>query len=244
MELPRPTAHRLNRPPPYDHTISLDIQAIDSPLVEKLDLFVHGLLDFSLEKGLVLITGAITPEISPATVEFLFAYYQSRVTVISNGRSSATFAPLSRTGSTPSPFPLHADLYPESLLLMIYNNVPDDHSGATLLLPAEAFSRIIRSLGNIPPMIIAEMERLHRSPSDRDGFSKFYDILYGVDSPWRETLIRRLREECFTIKFPCGCGVILNDRQWLHGRAKPTGGVPADRLFRLAFDSSETLPTN
>lgn len=137
-------------------------------------------------------------------------------------------------------FALHADLYPPMFLLNIFDDVPSDSSGASLFLPAERFFESIHSLQCIPGDIKAAMVDCLDRPVPEDRYQEFYDLLHG-DHQWTGELQKELQGHARAIKLFRGEGYILNDRRWLHGRTAPSGGVPQNRLYRLVFDTEETL---
>lgn len=238
--LPRPVQHLLDRPPPYDRCLALPegSSELAEPLVEALRHFVCTLTTLRITNRLIIMNDLIGERVSAHAISYLMAYFQTYIASLSNGRLGATYAPLSHTGENSTPFPLHADLYPQKNLFMIYNNVPNDSSGKTLLLPIRKFFEIVQETEGVPKEVALSASALLQGNHHDDSFTKFFSLLYGRGSIWRETLIHALRTHCLEQKFPSGTGVILNDRVWLHGRSKPTNGVPIDRLFRLAFDTS------
>lgn len=81
----------------------------------------------------------------------LFALLRTELPKISH--KPARYAPIASADAERSGFPLHADLFQSKFLITIFDNVPADASGASILLPARQL------------MHIAANVALYRSPS-------------------------------------------------------------------------------
>ena len=148
---------------------------------------------------------------------------------------AALYAPLGTTGSGAGAFPLHADLYVPEILWIIFDEVPQGRSGASLFAPASALLGLLDQVPEIPAATRALVRACFEGPAVEDQFDTLFSLLYGGRELWRRTLRRSLRVYQVQIKLHRGQGYLLHDRAWLHGRATPRGGVAAERLHRLIF---------
>ena len=149
------------------------------------------------------------------------------------------YAPLGDLSDSGFPFPLHADLYVQKSLLIVFDNVPGDDTGQTLLIPTDEFIQTIRLLKTMPPDAKSYITELLLQEAGEDRFNEFYYFLYEKNAPWREELATALASKQVMVKFLRGEGFLLNDRRWLHGRTSPSGPVRVDRLHRLTFNTRE-----
>lgn len=218
---------------PKGFILPLDLQAATENFAAALHL--------TTSSSLRLLTGLLPSGVSAHALRLLLAASRSYIARLTGDPYSAIFAPLGVVGRTRQMhFALHADLYPSVFLLNIFDNVPSDSSGKSLFLPAVRFVEIIDSIQCIPPDIRAIMVRCLDLPLQEDRYQYFFDLLHG-SHPWTEEVEVRMQEQTYAIKLFHGEGYLMNDRRWLHGRTAPSGGVPSNRLYRLVFDSKETL---
>ena len=227
-----------------EYDLSLDLPpncALPPPLLARLEKFAVSLHEETKRSSLKLLTGLIPAGISSHAVRLLFAATRSIIAGLTGDPYSALFAPLGSTGRRKHmKFRLHADLYPGRYLLNVFDNVPSDLSGASLFLPIEKFEHVLSSIPSVPAEIRSTMFDCLNHPACTDRYQYFYDLLNG-DYAWTDELQEKLDAETYSIKLFRGEGYLLDDRKWLHGRTAPTGGVPVNRLYRLVFDSRDTL---
>lgn len=225
----------------YDYTLEVPKEfVLPSDLRAAMENFAAA-LHLTTSSSLRLLTGLLPPEVSAHALRLLLAASRSYIARLTGDPYSAIFAPLGVVGRTRQMhFALHADLYPSAFLLNIFDNVPSDSSGRSLFLPTERFVEIIDSIRCIPQEIRAIMVTCLDQPLQEDRYQYFFDLLHG-SHPWTEEVEARMQEQTYEIKLFRGEGYLMNDRQWLHGRTAPSGGVPSNRLYRLVFDSKETL---
>jgi len=143
-------------------------------------------------------------------------------------------APLASLGKSEGEFPLHADLYRPEVLLNVFDAIPADGSGRSLLLPLRQFVEIVRKLPEMPPAVRRRLLQALRTPVEQDRYDEVYDLLHGPYE-WSAPLNDAMRRRQLPIALGRGEGYLVHDRKWLHGREAPTGGVTVSRLRRLIY---------
>lgn len=182
----------------------------------------------------------IDEEIDGATIRYLFAFICTHLTGATGDRRVAIYAPLGAVGgSEQRDFPVHADLYPPVHLLNVFDHVPENGSGASLFLAIPALLRAVSQIVSIPPAKKKRIRHILSVPADEDRYEEFYDLLHG-DHPWHEEMSSFIAARTLRVPLGRGQGYLVHDRQWLHGREAPRGGVPRDRLHRIIFDTVTT----
>lgn len=234
-ELPAPHLIDLHLARPYNYTYTVGRQLSFADLHRELMESAAALYRMKVTDRLWLFTGLTDVDISSRTVHYLFAYYQFCFALISGRPETAIYAPLGDLSETGFPFPLHADLYIQKILMIVFNNVPPDDSGKSLLLPVAEFRKVIDRLVTMPAAAKSYIKNLLAEEHSEDRFNEFFKTLYDRDAPWIEELLAALEPRQLSVKFIAGEGFLLHDRAWLHGRTAPSGGVFADRLHRLTF---------
>jgi len=225
----------------YDYTLDLSrTERLGPNLAARLAAFGRGLHRLATPSP-ILFSNLLGPNISRPALRVALAGARTTIVQLTGDQRSAIYAPLGIVGETEQEeFPLHADLYPPALLLNVFDDVPDDDSGASIFLPAAKLTRAVGELLDMPNLVKREIaDCLTRSASE-DRYERFYDLLHG-DHPWTERLEHTMEANCVTVRLCRGEGYLIHDRYWLHGRTAPTGGVPRDRLHRLIFDNESTF---
>ncbi len=232
----------------YDYSLDNSCYAALLPALEsRLKKFGDALHHIHIPPSIMLLTDLLPCGVSSRSLYLLFASARSIVVRLTGDPRSAIFAPLGLNRETGNAeraeqgeHPLHSDLYPPALLLNVFDNVPNDGSGASLFLAKDSFAEIVRSLRSIPKHIgNAMLECLDRSVN-KDQYDYFFDLLHG-DHPWTRELEDAIERRAYVVRFSRGEGYFLCDRVWLHGRTTLSGHVPTNRLHRLIFDNVDTF---
>lgn len=147
---------------------------------------------------------------------------------------SAMYTPLAMTGARAGEFELHADMYRADTLMNVFENVPADGSGQTTLLPVEHLFAVVDEEASIPARVRRQLRQWFGGRVTRDAYTALFDLLHGPH-PWVPKLEQQLDALSSLVRLNAHEGYLLHDRMWLHGRQKPTGGVPRDRLRRLIY---------
>jgi hypothetical protein len=187
-------------------------------------------------KGLIFLRGLIDDTVSPADVQFLFSALVTLSTRVRDCQIlGALSPPIQPALPLESAFRLHADLFPQSMLMTIFDDVPIDGTGACVLLMASRMRRLVREVADMHPTIVRRLYEL-QTKRQEDTFDEFFDLLYGRH-PWKDALSRRLEANMETLALRRGEGYLLDDRLWLHGRTAQSRRVTTSRLYRLIFSS-------
>lgn len=237
--LPMPELIEVGDNSQYNKTFAIVCQIEDRTLQNNILKIAKSLYDLRLENELFFFTEMFDEKFHSKTIHYLFSYLQFYITKISKKSNVIIYAPLGSLSEKGFPFPLHLDLYLQKKLLVIFDNVPKDATGKTLLLPINLFFQIVDNLRTMDNNNKVKIRKLIEENHTKDKFEDFYKLLYQKNATWKKELSQRMRTQRLEIKFNRGEGILLHDRRWLHGRTSPSNGVPSDRLYRLTFNTLE-----
>lgn len=186
--------------------------------------------------GAYLLQGLLDERVPRRALHLALAAMRAAICAAERSNHAALHARLGQVGGNTGAFLLHADLYVPEMLLLIYDDIPDDGSGELLLLHRDRLVVLLRRSG-APAAVRSRLLSYLDGGGDCDRFEEFYDDLYGPRpwTEWRQRLVTAMHRDAYRIAMRRGEGVLLDDRRWLHGRSRPTGGVSPWRLHRLAF---------
>jgi hypothetical protein len=238
--LPEPELRRFGRGE-YAYSLSLDLPTEGaSDLRRGLERVALGFRRLTPHPGLILFDRLIDDQIAGGVLRKLLALVRSLMVERANDEAEAIYAPLGVAGGTEGgAFPVHADLYPPTLLLNIFDRVPTDGSGASLFVPSNVVLRAFGESRVVPSRVSRRLQSLLTEPAQGDRYAKLYDILHGPH-PWTRDMERVMKANCIRVSFNTGQGYLVHDRLWLHGREAPRGGVSKNRLHRFVFDTAGT----
>ena len=182
--------------------------------------------------------GLLNDEFTGEHLHKFFAVLRLILVGSSGQEMAAMYAPLGYVGRKAKGFPLHADLYVPNILWNVFDQVPEDGSGASTFLPVSVF-RILLDQNKVPVRHRLKLISCLEDDSSEDRFRNFYDLLYVQGEDWADRLCSQMNKEQFIVPLQYGEGYLLHDRKWLHGREVPSSGVTANRVRRLIFLSSE-----
>lgn len=216
----------------YTYTVSLRRLA-PSRFGSDLQSLIDDLLTLDPGRQIFFMTGLSCKE-EGWTIHSIFALLRALIARATRNPWSVMHAPLSSVGKNAGDFKLHADLYQPTVLFNVFEQLPDDGTGRTLLLPISRLFAATRSI-EMPVRARRRVRELLTRPIRVDAYDEFYSLLHGRYHPWTRALESRLRAEQLSISLGRFEGYILHDRRWLHGRETPTGGVPRKRLHRIIY---------
>lgn len=224
----------------YSQTFSLGLSTEhQSRLIKHFIGFVEDLMRLNISDRIMFLTDLIDETISGNMLRTIFACFRDTHTLLSKDNTSALYAPLGKIGKRAGEFFLHADLYGPDMLFNVYEEVPDDETGASTFLSASELQTILLELAAIPATARQNIMKCLTSKRNTDGFHDLFDLLHSPYNEWTFDLGIAMKNRQSKIKMKTGQGYIINDRKWLHGREKPTGGVSSKRLHRLVFRSNQ-----
>jgi hypothetical protein len=235
----RPTMKLVGDIRPYGETYRHRVDK-RSELAPELYAFTRALM---LDAGLGtlcffddLLTGGLTRK----SVHLLFAAMCEATVSLLDDPRAALYNPLGSFGKNIGDFPLHADLYAPRFLFNIFDDVPDDGSGASTFLSVDELRDVLPTVTSMPRAVRMRILDCQRRVITTDRYDEFYDLLHNSRHPWKRELRAALRRARHVIPFGRGQGYLLDDRRWLHGRDAPSSGVTRNRIHRLIFDSPKT----
>jgi hypothetical protein len=236
QEVPRlrePNFIHLRGGKPYDYTFSLDTSvALDKQLVRDLTPFVKDLYNLPVSNSIILFDAMLGEHLSERGLHLLFAFFRDALASLSGDPMSALYAPLRGTQNA---FPVHSDLYVPQVLFNVFDDVPNDSSGATLFLSGEEFTQLLPKVKSLPPTDREKIVQILHGDSAEDHYEEFYGLLYL--NFWSKELIKKIKPKLLRMKLYSGQGYLIDDRVWLHGRERVKGGVSQKRLHRLIFNT-------
>lgn len=209
-------------------------------LLDKLKLYAASLVTMPKPPQVFLLTGLLDELASGVTLRFVLAALREAIVELFEDEHAAYYAPLGSTGSGAGAFAAHSDLYVPELLLNIFEDVPEDETGASVFISAEQFCELLRDTPSVPNTVEVKVRRLLCGELQRDCFDDFYKTLYGRGAPWAEDLKSALANRQERVVMRPGEGYFIHDRSWLHGREAPSCGVTANRLHRLVFQHASS----
>jgi hypothetical protein len=210
-----------------------------SELGSMLHAYTRALMRHVDRGTLCFFDGLLAEGMTRKSIHLLLAAMREVVVTVLGDRRAALYNPLGSLGKSAGDFPLHADLYAPRFLFNIFDDVPDDGSGASIFLSAGELRAALRTV-SMPNTVRMSILACQRRVSTTDRYDEFYDLLHASRHPWSRSLRTALRRAQHVMPFTRGQGYLIDDRRWLHGRETPSGGVTQNRIHRLIFDSRET----
>jgi hypothetical protein len=243
--LKKPRSMRVLGGKEYDNTFSVDIASIsDKVLARDLSRFARSLYELKVSDRMMLFDDMLCEEPGGGGIHFIFAYFREAIVRLTGDPMAALSQPLHREFKWPKAFPLHSDLYIPRLLFNLFEDVPDDSSGASLFLPVSVFLEILGGLKSIDEASRRQIAGIITGDHSKDCYEEFYHLLHGDDNEWKTEMERQMSLRQMRIKLYAGQGYLINDRLWLHGREGPSTGVTKKRFHRLIFNNRECGPNN
>jgi hypothetical protein len=176
----------------------------------------------------------LVPPFDAGHIRPVFAALRTALVALARDERAALYAPVTPEKKDPG-FSMHADLFLTTRLWLIFDNVPEDGTGASLFLSRAELLSVLRSIKAIPDRAVCQVATLMTRPIARDSFDRLYSILHGEHRDWHVSLSSVLRSKAATIPFGRGEGYLIDDREWLHGRAAASLAVTARRFHRITF---------
>ena len=232
---PSPPTIRVKRLSDYDYTFSLPPTLWeDASLHKQFKSFVQSLAKVRPTGRLMFFDKLLGAHLDGPKLHVLFALLRGTLAKSATNDFAAMYTPLGDTGAAVGDFLLHADLYVPQYLFNVFDNVSADDGGASTFLAVSSLKRIVAQQPGLPGAVARHLTSVFERESKSDRFEKCFDLLHG-EHPWVPQLEQSLVEQQMQIPLRAGQGYLLHDRSWLHGRNKPYGGVPENRVRRLIY---------
>jgi hypothetical protein len=227
----RPALLTVHGAAPYDQTYHQSPPAALRPAFLAYARRLEGLRP---RGDLLLFTGMFDDLIDRRVLHATLALLRAELVEIAGDRRAAFHSPVATTRGRANDFELHADLFTARRLWLIFDDVPPDGSGASLLLPAAELRNLLRASTAVPPSVRRRLLSLFGAELRRDSFDELFDLMHGKH-PWREALAAELAARQLVLRLERGEGYLCDDRRWLHGRLPVTGSIRSFRFHRLVF---------
>jgi hypothetical protein len=210
---------------------------LDSALCTLVNDFAFSLQEFRVDCGRAMFADLLNTDISTRALHYLLAFSRHSIATSEGEPFAALYAPLGKTGPDVGEFRLHADLYDSGSLLNIFDEVAEDNTGTSTFLPVSNFFELLDQTRSMDDPTRERIRELFSPTLRGDRFMDFAELVHGEANSWRDELWQAMSAAQEVVPLKRGQGYLLDDRQWLHGRTAPTGGVPAWRSHRLTFRS-------
>lgn len=228
----------------YNYSYNLDFKKY-VPIKFRCDFkkFSLNFLEYPLQNRILFFTNLINPQILGGDIHLIFSIFSNVIAYEHKYEMGALYPPL--TISNNGHFPLHCDLYIPQILFNLFDEVPQNNTGASLFLRIDTLLYdILPTISKMPEKIKEQISSIIASNDNIDRYEKFYDLLNNTGHPWFYQLKRQTDARRFSIKFEKGQGYMLNDRKWLHGRTKPSKILTEKRVHRLTFNFRQDREVN
>ncbi len=219
---------------PYGATYRTHLDALSVREYSSMLYFAENLMRTSPGTESYFFRGMLAPDFTPRDIRVLFALLREAMVVVARDDSAALYSPVTPERKDPG-FNLHADLFLTSRLWLLFDDVPRDGSGASLLLPRKELEKLLCDLSSVPFAVAHEVSTLMSKPLNHDSFDRLYGLLHGEERPWCEALNTAMKGCVKSIPLLSGEGYLIDDRHWLHGRTAVSKRVSSRRFHRLTF---------
>lgn len=240
--LPDPKLSRLPDLKRYNYTFSIPLSKLADTKIEcRLMTFVQSLYCMKVPQHIMLFTNLLDEDLDGYSLHRLFALFRAGLVDASRDEKCALYTPLRMIGWRARSFPLHADLYIPEVLFTIFDDVPEDLSGASIFVKFSALEQLMAENERLPEKVRLQITERFRCPLDRDYFQQVYYLLHGRWHRWVKELELGILAHQLQIKLHSGQGYMIHDRTWLHGRHNPRGRVSPRRLHRIIFNTTDLM---
>jgi hypothetical protein len=220
---------------PYGSTYTTRFADLSSQIQQQLMRCVRELSTVKCGREVVLFRKMLAPRLSQPEIRVLFALLREAFVVIHSNPAAALYSPVTPEKKDPG-FNLHADLFLTTKLWLIFEDVPLDHTGASLFLSRTALLRCLRGIASIPQQARAAITALLDKPIHKDSYNILYDLIYDTTVKRSKQLQAAMKELTQAIPLFPGEGYLIDDRKWLHGRTAVSTTVTGRRFHRLTYD--------
>jgi hypothetical protein len=234
--IPAPPLVHLRRAEEYDYTYTLSPgDHLSRELVREIRSIAAAFLAFDPGKDRWMFRDLLQRSHPKKLLHVFFAMIRDSMVNQTNEPMSAMYAPLGTVGTAAGEFRLHADLYIPTFLFNVFDDVPEDGTGASTFLSIRSFKSVLKSCELLPRSSRLEIQRLFGSGLKTDGYERFIWLVHNENNAWRDQLWEGMERTQEMVSLRRGEGYLLNDRFWLHGRTQPSNEVSRFRVHRLVF---------
>ena len=234
--IPAPPMVHLRRGEEYDYTYTLSPgDHLPRALAREIRSIADAFLAFAPGQDRWMFRDLLQRNHPKKLLHVFFAMIRESIVNQTNDPMSAMYAPLGTVGTAAGEFRLHADLYIPTFLFNVFDDVPEDGTGASTFLGIRSFKSVLKSCELLPRSSRLEIQRLFGSGLKTDGYERFIRLVHSENNPWCDQLWESLAKAQELGSLRRGEGCLLNERLWLHGRTEPSNRVSRFRVHRLVF---------
>jgi hypothetical protein len=220
---------------PYASTYTSNFTKLDPSIQEPLLACARSIGALRCGNKAIFFRDMISSRLSGPELHVIFALLREAIISMHANPAASLYSPVSPERKDPG-FNLHADLYLTTKLWLIFEDVPNDGTGASLFLSRSAFLRCMRGVAAISKKASSEIVSLLDKPFARDSYNRMYDLIYDAKNYWCEEIQASMKKSSQTIPLFYGEGYLIDDRKWLHGRTPVSIAVSRRRFHRLTYD--------
>jgi hypothetical protein len=236
--LPEPGFVHLLSGADYDYTYTLEPPSrLPESLRDSMKELASALQRVTPPGGRMMLINLLDGQITGQLVHRFLAIIRYNIVRSAGDEFASLYTPLGDSGEEAGEFRLHADLYIPEMLLNIFDDVPNDGSGASTFLRVERFLDIVHDCKLVPEAVRSRLVSLFSDSIVEDRYEEYMHLVHDQANKWCQPLWRAMTREQEAISLHFGQGYLIHDRMWLHGRTAPRGGVPQWRSHRLTFHS-------
>jgi len=224
---------------PYDKTYTISYGKLASELRQGIQQFLPSLMAQQSGKKAIFFRRMLSPSLSSNEIRAVFALLREAFIEQHDNPAASLYSPEKNDPG----FNLHADLYFATKLWLIFDDVPDDGSGASLFLTRKQLLRSMQTVPGVPKKAHHAVAQLLDLPLAKDSYNKMYDLIYDQRKPWCQRLQTAMTRGMQTVCLYRGEGYLIDDRNWLHGRSPVSQAVTHRRFHRLTFDMDRDYGT-
>jgi hypothetical protein len=218
---------------PYESTYDVPLGRIRSLVSDGLaHAFASAVDGIQPGKTLMLLDNMLEPPVDSRILYSIFVVLRASMVATHRDSGIALFSPV-KPERHDNGFPLHADLFLRSRLLIVFDDVMANCGGDSLFLGRDDLFEICDDIG-VPVSTKNRLRSMFESPCTNDCFDELYDLLHGAHA-WVDAMERSFEGRQQVISLKRGQGYLLDDRQWLHGRTATRIPVRMARFRRLVF---------
>ena len=225
---------------PYGATYHTHFKRLTDSQTATLFRFAEGLMRISPQRDAYFFREMFSSDITSKEMRVTFALLREAMVQTAQDEAAALYSPVTQERKDLG-FNLHADLFLTTRLWLIFDDVPLDNSGASLLLPEEKLCKLIQQFPAIPSRIAKEISSLMSQSLRRDSFNRLYNLLHDDKHPWCNELEKAMKQEVYRLSLRPGEGYLIDDRNWLHGRTAVSKRVSSRRFHRLTFGGRNSI---
>lgn len=230
----RVTIGEVPRCKPYGATYRTHLRGLSGTQIKFLTAYAESVQAHDPKTQVIFFRGMLQSALSSRELRVLLSLLREAMIYVAGDEAAALYSPVTPEQRDPG-FNLHADLFLTTKLWLIFDDVPGDCTGVSLLLSRKILLKSVRQIPSLPPHVAKEILHLLDRPLKSDSFNRLYGLLHGTGHRWSVDLNEHMKKHVLNIPLRVGEGYLIDDRRWLHGRTAVSRRVSKQRFHRLTF---------